>query len=114
MVSPSMEELINDTRIADKKNGKNIMESSQLRNVMSVAIETDSLAVVENFIKYQIGRRNEWGHNDFGEKMLEQLDKIRKMAASMLNEHAQELQIQMARRYIGYLIRYFTYCQKGG
>ncbi len=45
------------------------MDKSQIRNVLNVAEESRSLAVVTNFIRYQLGRSQTgpaWRKNGFG------------------------------------------------
>jgi hypothetical protein len=42
------------------------LEDKQIRNVMAVAEETQSVAVVDNFIKYQIGRNEDWRFGESG------------------------------------------------
>ena len=47
------------------------MRENQMRNVVDVAMTTQSLDVVTNFIRYQMGRsagNRAWLHNDFGQK----------------------------------------------
>ncbi len=102
------------------------LEDSQPRNVIAVADDTKSVAVVDNFIKYQIGRCKEnegWrfgerGGKGFGEVVREDLTKLQEWAKNKATEDvtSQELAIRLVRRYLGYLARYFRYVQisKGG
>lgn len=46
------------------------MRENQLRNVLDTALHTESLELVANFIRYQIGRGRDWQHNDFGEALI--------------------------------------------
>jgi hypothetical protein len=94
------------------------LEDKQLRNVIAVAEETESLAVVENFVKYQIGRddkEKDWaaGKPGFGEGVLQDLGWIRKQAESLADASVgkKDLEIRMARLYLGYMMRYFKYAQ---
>ena len=109
-------ELVDRTGIAGKKNGKEIMQDKQLRNVIAVSLETQSIPVVDNFIKYQIGRHEEWRHERFGEQLREDLQKlhgnIQKLADQAISDR--DLAIYGARRYLGYLMRHFKYRQEVG
>ncbi len=111
--------LVEETGIAGKQDGKEIMQDRQLRNVIAVAEDTQSVAVVENFVKYQIGRHDQWRHNEFGERLLKDLRELRERADKLKDAAVskEELAIQMVRRYLGYLMRHFVYVQnreKGG
>lgn len=104
--------------ITDEKRG---LEDRQIRNVLAVAEDTQSVAVVENFVKYQIGRcksQEGWRSGEaegqgFGEKLLCDLKQIQKWAKSKAGDDitAQDLAIRLVRRYLGYLARYFKYAQ---
>jgi hypothetical protein len=99
----------------------NKLEDKQIRNVMAVADETHSVAVVDNFIKYQIGRHKEnegWRFSGkegqgFGEVVREDLASLRETAKRQESDQvkAEELAIRLVRRYLGYLNRYFKYVQ---
>jgi hypothetical protein len=102
------------------------LEDKQIRNVIAVADDTQSVAVVDNFIKYQIGRSKEnegwrFGENGgvgFGEALREDLAQLREWAWQKATGEvtAEDLEIRLVRRYLGYLARYFKYAQlpKGG
>lgn len=104
---------VDDTGIAGKQNGKEIMQDKQLRNVIAVADDTESVPVVENFIKYQIGRHDQWRHQEFGEKLLEDLRTLQERTDKLADDKvtAKDLAIRLARRYLGYLMRHFVYVQ---
>lgn len=104
------------------------MEKSQLQNVLNVAEESRNLAVVANFIRYQIGRArigDIWRHNDFGESVVQQiLDPdgiIERQARKVLSESADtlletfsdQLRFEFLRYYLGYLQRAFVYGNSG-
>jgi hypothetical protein len=105
---------VDETGIAGRRNNREIMQDKQLRNVIAVADDTKSIAVIENFIKYQIGRHDEWRYHDFGEKLIGDLLRLREWARKMVESEIEEndLAIRLVRRYLGYLIRYFVYQQK--
>jgi hypothetical protein len=105
------------------------LEDKQIRNVIAVADDTQSVAVVDNFIKYQIGRSKEnegWrfgekGGTGFGEAVRVDLADLQKWAKQKASGEvkAEDLEIRLVRRYCGYLARYFKYAeerekQKGG
>ena len=103
--------------ITDERKG---LEDKQLRNVMAVAAETESLSVVDNFIKYQIGRSydpkkppQKWRFGGFGEKMRVDLVWLKQQAQSLAGNKvsAKDLEIRLVRLYLGYLIRHFKYVQ---
>ena len=97
--------------------GRGGLEDKQLRNVSAVAAETESLAVVDNFIQYQIGRARPgqgWlagPDGGFGERLRADLEWIREQARRLADAQvtAKELEIRLARLYLGYLIRHFKY-----
>lgn len=60
-----------------KSSSRAKMEENQFRNVLNVAMETHSIEVVVNFIRYQIARPGSaWGNNDFGHKVIFDLSGI--------------------------------------
>jgi len=95
------------------------LEDKQLRNVEAVAAETESVAVVDNFIKYQIGRAKEgegWRFGPdqgFGEAVRQDLEWLKEQAGGKAGGGvtAKDLEIRLVRRYLGYLTRYFKYAQ---
>lgn len=95
------------------------LEDKQIRNVMAVAGETQSVAVVDNFIKYQIGRNKEnegWRFGEkqgFGEAVRADLTWLQETAKRQAGGEvkAEDLAIRLVRRYLGYLNRHFKYVQ---
>ncbi|MEJ5312379.1 MAG: hypothetical protein WHX52_21650 [Anaerolineae bacterium] len=103
------------------------MEKNQIRSVLNVAEESRSLAVVANFIRYQLGRSQTgpaWRHNRFGLRVIEQIESpggIVARQAQIALEQAQkrvgdipqgvsdELRYDLMRYYLGYLNRAFYY-----
>ena len=97
------------------------MEVNQIQNLLAVAQETDSVEVVKNFIRYQIGRdggRASWGRSmkgpAFGDRLIDELDKLEKIAKSIVPADSDSLLAERAwmklcRLYIGHLRRYFYY-----
>ncbi len=95
------------------------LQERQIRNVIAVADDTRSVAVVDNFIKYQIGRSREnegWrfgekGGTGFGEAMRANLAQLREWAKQKAGGElkAEDLEIRLVRRFLGYLVRHFKY-----
>ncbi|HGJ67087.1 TPA: hypothetical protein ENS27_17135 [bacterium] len=124
----------NKTVVLLKNSG---MEKNQIRNVLNVAVESDHIEVTTNFIRYQIGRISsndtgkKWQYNDFGEKVIEDIEKgIVKECANLASQKAMkeinerngnsDLQnlnnkayIKLTALYLGYLNRAFYYCMDG-
>jgi len=113
-----------------KPDGESKMEESQIRNVINVSQETGSVEVLTNFIRYQIGRRDEWQYNNFGVKVFKTIEEgivaeaARKAAEDAAREIAkrggtadkdelcQEAYPLLAAMYLGYLGRAFQFCKK--
>jgi len=101
--------LVTNSQIAATSNK---MQKNQFDNVLAVATETGSVEVVKNFIRYQIGRKDDRGWRDggFGLGLVGEID-------GWLAEQAQEIGraqegvdadvawIELVRLYIGYLRR---------
>jgi hypothetical protein len=103
------------------------MEVSQIQNLLAVAQETDSVEVVKNYIRYQIGRdgnASSWRRrvgtgSVFGEQIIAELDNLRGVASGLVpQQDSSELEVdrawmKMTRLYLGYLRRYFYYKKRG-
>jgi len=103
------------------------MEKNQIRNVLNVAEESRSLAVVANFIRYQLGRSQTgpaWRHNGFGMQVIEQIESptgivhrqaeqvlkaLRDQYADLPENVADQVRYELMRHYLGYLNRAFVY-----
>jgi hypothetical protein len=108
------------------------MEKNQIRNVLNVAAESRSLAVVTNFIRYQLGRSQTgpaWQHKGFGLQVIEQiessqgivarqaervLEQARERVGDIPAEKADEVRYDLTRHYLGYLHRAFYYGNETG
>lgn len=116
-----MQEMLDASRIWESN-----MEVSQIQNLLAVAQETDSVEVVKNYIRYQIGRDGNAGSwrrrvgtgPVFGEQVVAELDRLYGVAKSLLPEQkddaaarreAERTWMKMTRLYLGYLRRYFYY-----
>ena len=103
------------------------MDKNQIRNVLNVAEESRSLAVVSNFIRYQLGRSNTgpaWRKGDFGKRVIEQIEdsdgiiaqqteavlrQVGEQIKDIPDEARDELSYDLMRYYLGYLNRAFIY-----
>lgn len=107
------------------------MEKNQIRNVLNVADESNSVAVVTNFIRYQIGRSRTgkaWQHKGFGLKVVADLEESQGAVVQAAEEAAKvargELESRgqpvpdtlvkdahraLMRYYLGYLNRAFSF-----
>jgi hypothetical protein len=116
--------------------GKHRLERKQLSNLVGVTGETRSVAVIADFVRYQMGRderRQSWrtGQPPFGEAVLEQIERLKERAEALVNQAvAQDLAPSdrtaeidrvwwtLVRRFAAYLEHSFVYYdkvkQKGG
>jgi hypothetical protein len=124
-IDDRLDELVTKAQglIDQKQMATSKLKKRQFDNVLSVATETNSVEVVKNFIKYQIGRKGEagegWRHKGFGEAVVQQIDAdLRKMAEGMTEElrrdHGvtvplRQAWIRLVRLYLGYMRRWFVY-----
>jgi len=108
------------------------MEKNQIRNVLNVAEESRSLAVVTNFIRYQMGRSGTgpaWRYKNFGLQVIEQiespkgvvarqtatvLERARKQTGEIPPEKTDVVRYDLMRYYLGYLHRAFYYGNETG
>lgn len=108
------------------------MRQSQLRNVLNTALNTESLELVANFIRYQIGRSSAWQQANFGEELIAALhEKGAVGQAAMHVAHDPRVQqalgtqmstadvqhrahVLLARRFLGELNRAFAYADSQG
>jgi hypothetical protein len=103
------------------------MDKNQIRNVLNVAEESQNMAVVTNFIRYQLGRSQTgpaWRKNGFGLRVIEQIEapdgivaqqtraavkRAKERVAEIPSEVIDDLQYELMRHYLGYLNRAFVY-----
>jgi hypothetical protein len=115
------------------------MRESQLRNVVNVALDAQSVTEIAAFILYQMGRSTnsrQWQYGDFGSAVVSDLtssdtnavvaaarkarkeaaDAIAKSGISLSDDEKQGLlaaaHIALARQYLGYLNRLFYFADK--
>ncbi len=113
-----MQQLLDKSRIWESK-----MEVAQIQNLLAVAHETNSVEVVKNYIRYQIGRdggSGSWRRRvgtgpTFGDQIIAELDRLKSIAQSIVPQSAQGETLvdgawmKLTRLYLGYLRRYFYY-----
>lgn len=108
----------------------NAMEKNQLRNLVNVAVESRSLEVVINFVRYQIARNpRAWGTGpkEFGHQVIADIrGSMRELTESAM-KHVQEqggqipdqtkmhndAYLHLVQLYLGYLNRAFYYGKSG-
>lgn len=97
-------ELVEETKIYDP------MDPSQLRNLLNLVSDTESVKVIELFIQYQMGRNREvWTHAGFGDLLLEEIKVLEGIAKEIDVNFSKAIWIELVRLFIGYLNRYFVY-----
>lgn len=113
------------------------MRENQLRNVLDVALHTESIEVVGNYIRYQIGRGGSWKSGNFGENVIAalgddgQVHRVAKKAADEAHKAltqaqkklgtealpdpadlTKEARVHLTRLFLGYLNRWFLYADR--
>ncbi len=114
---------------AAKLKSNNKMEENQLRNLLNVAMESRSVEVVINFIRYQIGRNESAWQKDKDEFGRTVIRDIRTFVAGLADNVVgylkdssiseaeaealrSEASIRLMQLYLGYLNRAFYYGKK--
>lgn len=88
---------------------------SQLRNLLSAAQSGSAIAVLVNFLRYQMGRESRpWKHRESGEGLerllLDELQGlVDKAIPSRQTEERYELEAHLAAQLLGFIIREYTY-----
>ena len=116
-----------DALLLTGASGNEKLEKNQIRNLLNVADESHSLAVVTNFIRYQIGRSGTgpaWRYGGFGSQVIKQieatdgvvtrqtervLERLREQFGELPSEIADKVCYDLMRHYLGYLHRAFCY-----
>jgi hypothetical protein len=113
--------LVDDTNISATQ-----MEKHQISNLLGVALDTGSVEVVINFIQYQVGRDargTNWRAKGFGNKLVRELKDLQNTARAIAGKVQSDLEqsqsprkeeidgiwIELVRRYLGQMNRYFYY-----
>jgi hypothetical protein len=85
------------------------LEESQLRNLQNLASATDSVAVLENFIAYQMGRRKL--PVAVGQRILDDIRELGRKAEEIVRDSREALRwarMELIRLYLGFLVRKFV------
>jgi hypothetical protein len=85
------------------------LEESQLRNLQNLASATDSVAVLENFIAYQMGRRKL--PVAVGQRILDDIRELGRKAEGIVQDNREVLRwarMELIRLYLGFLVRKFV------
>ncbi|MDT7924205.1 MAG: hypothetical protein RRA60_05430 [Chlorobiota bacterium] len=85
------------------------LEESQLRNLQNLASATDSVAVLENFIAYQMGRRKL--PVAVGQRILDDIRELGRKAEQIVQDSREALRwarMELIRLYLGFLVRKFV------
>jgi hypothetical protein len=97
----------------------NNLEESQFRNLLRVAETTESVEVIKNFLRYQVGRDKKWGRGkgSLAERIIHDIEGQLKTKAQIIAECSQTdlnlIWIELIRRYLGYGSRYLKYLRDG-
>ncbi|MBD2384745.1 hypothetical protein [Cylindrospermum sp. FACHB-282] len=95
------------------------LQESQFRNLVRVADTTESVEVIKNFIRYQVGREKKWGRGEgsLAERIIKDIDNNIKKAAQIIGECCETdfkpIWLELIRRYLGYGARYLKYKRDG-
>lgn len=117
------DELVNlaDKTLAEERMRqlKTKLKLGQLSNLLNVALQSESVAPVNNWIQYQLGRketREAWRLDGFGNAVLNDLKTMLAYAESISQELFDSdsprlvgyVHIRLVRLYVGYLRRWFV------
>lgn len=97
------------------------LEESQFRNVLQVALSTESPEVVKNFLRYQTGRDDKWGKgkDSLAEAIVSHIQGFLSERAKVITtdakapEKTNKVHMDLIRRYLGYGSRHLTWIRKG-
>lgn len=130
-IGAQLDDLVRRANAAAARLEHSAMEKNQLRNLVNVAVESRSIEVVINFIRYQIARNSRaWGSgpDDFGHRVIDDIrtalragagEAVAEVQRALGSEEqlasgaAQELEatayLRLVQLYLGYLNRAFYY-----
>ena len=106
------EECITKTNATQKE-----IMGSQLRNLQNLAAASNSLRALENFIAYQMGRRNI--PKEVGSQIMDDFQCLSQKAKEIANNENADAQFErkllteMIQMYLGFLVRKFVAEHKG-
>ncbi|MBD2298844.1 hypothetical protein [Nostoc sp. FACHB-190] len=104
-------------KILKDKNSCENLEEAQYRNLMHVADTTESIEVIKNFLRYQLGRDKKWGvgENSIAQRIINDIDGLLHNQAEKIVEKVnyierfKSLRLDLTRRYLGYGSRRLKY-----
>jgi len=86
---------------------KKRVSRTQIRNILDMATQVESISALILFIKYQIGRKQiprEWG-----EKLIEKISELEPLAEEIDKENKKEVMQEISKLFLGYMYRDFVY-----
>ena len=104
--------------ITERTSKLNLIDASQIRNAMAVANSAPHVAVVTNFIRYQMGRTGApgkaWKDTGLGEAVNKEIDgTIHKLAEETVKDagfgETDAVQAQLTRLLLGFMHRRYVY-----
>jgi hypothetical protein len=104
-------------KILKNKDSCENLEEAQYRNLMHVADTTESIEVIKNFLRYQLGRDKKWGvgENSIAQRIINDIDGLlhdqaEKIVAEVKYvENFKPVWLELTRRYLGYGSRRLKY-----
>lgn len=110
------DQLVIDIQNALDEASFNDLQESQFRNLVRVANSTESIEVIKNFLRYQVGRGDKWGkgENSLANRIINDInrpiqDKAQAIAKQAKSDDVNTVWLQLTRRYLGYGARYLVY-----
>ena len=106
-IEEKKDELVKKAEEFFQDRGDNVpIDKNQFENVCRMAMTTESINEIKNFIRYQIGRakQNEgWQDRDFGKKLVDMIEEIAKL------HDEQSVKIGYVRLFLGFWNRHAVY-----
>lgn len=113
------DQTMSEQQVKKLKQWKTQLKLGQLNNLLGVALETDSPAVVTNWLRYQMGRRETkggWGDSGLGDQVVKDIEELETSARQVAEkvfgntspDYLRQAHIALVRRYAGYLKRWFV------
>lgn len=112
--------LVDDSQVANSA-----MEKAQLKNLLGMALDTQSVEAIKVYVRYQVGRDTaglSWREKGFGARLVDEISKLLSTARNITEQTYRELQLSepdeqevndtwllLTRAYLGQLNRYFYY-----
>jgi len=87
------------------------VDKAQIRHILDISMQTDSIKALILFIEYQMGRNKiprKWG-----DELIRKIEDLAKLAKEISASDAKEINLEIVRLFLGYLNRYFIYKEGG-